>query len=232
MNKNIIIAKEIIKMAKSLISSNFVEETFQLSDRTEQFKINKETNILSSSYVEFSIDFDKVLDYHQDFQGYLSSNRYTEIVKSEFSNILKSCLLMNEFDGQFDFKYTNFDLFEERLCVSNLELICNNKDEFNKMIDILDDYYLINADEESSTTWKIWSLDMWGNEQGGFEVNDRRVRGIFECDSDDKKDIQKAFEDYMNGASGVKYDWDGYDGNAFYVIDAKTEKKLFQVEKE
>ena len=31
----------------------------------------------------------------------------------------------------------------------------------------------------------------------------------------------------MNGASGVKYDWDGYDGNAFYVIDAKTEKKLF-----
>ena len=88
------------------------------------------------------------------------------------------------------------------------------------------------ADEKSSTKWKIWSLDVWGNEQDGFEVNDRRGYGTFECDSDDEKDIQKAFEDYMQGASGIQYNWDGYDGNAFYVIDAKTEQPLFQVEKE
>ena len=27
--------------------------------------------------------------------------------------------------------------------------------------------------------WRVWSLDVWGNQQDGFEINDRRENGSF-----------------------------------------------------
>lgn len=87
--------------------------------------------------------------------------------------------------------------------------------------------------EEPQIVWQVWSLDTWGNEEDGWEVNDRRRAFTFKCDSQNEQDIQKAFEQALreNGYKVIKFEYDWYYEDACGVNNYKTGQYLFQFEK-
>jgi len=97
---------------------------------------------------------------------------------------------------------------------------------------------LLARDEENPNVWHVWSIDCWGNEQDGWEFNDRSHVWTFECESDEADDIQKAFEESLKGhgyditklEEGLSYDWDSEDN--CNVDDKKTGQYYFQINKE
>ena len=97
---------------------------------------------------------------------------------------------------------------------------------------------LIAKEEENSNIWHVWDVDCWGNEQDGWEFNDRSHAWTFECESNEAEDIQKAFEkslgehgcDITKLKEGLRYDWDSEDN--CNVHDKKTDEYYFQINKE
>ena len=85
-----------------------------------------------------------------------------------------------------------------------------------------------------TTTWRVWYLDTWGNEEDGWEVNDRREIFTFKCDSEDEKDIQKAFENALRKHNykviNFKYEW--ISENDYGANDPDTGEYLYEFEKD
>lgn len=94
------------------------------------------------------------------------------------------------------------------------------------------------ADDEDyeKNLWQVWSIDCWGNEEDGWDFNDRSRVWQFECDSDDEKQIEKCFEESLreHGCKVVPFEYDCYDFEepAWQVNDAKTGEYLWQINKE
>lgn len=97
---------------------------------------------------------------------------------------------------------------------------------------------LLAREEEDKNTWHVWTIDSWGNQDDGWDFNDRSHSWSFECESDDDKEIQKCFEkslgehgyDITKLEQGLKYEWD--DEEDCNVSDNKTSQPLFQINKE
>jgi hypothetical protein len=78
--------------------------------------------------------------------------------------------------------------------------------------------------------WRVWGLDVWGNEEEGYEVNDRSDHGII-CIIDEPTDeeILKAVDlDYRNPS---KFDIDGDDGY-LHIERVRDGRPLLQLERE
>jgi hypothetical protein len=78
--------------------------------------------------------------------------------------------------------------------------------------------------------WKVWGLDVWGNEEDGYDVNDRYDHGII-CIIDEPTDeeILKAVDlDYRNPS---KFDIDGDDGY-LHIERVRDGRPLLQLERE
>lgn len=84
-------------------------------------------------------------------------------------------------------------------------------------------------------TWQVWSIDCWGNEQDGWDFNDRSRAWTFECDRKDAPEeyVQKCFEKSLreNGFRVVKFEYDWYDVDECQVNNYKTGEYLWQLEK-
>ena len=98
-------------------------------------------------------------------------------------------------------------------------------------------------------SWELWSLDVWGNQSDGFEVNDRcclcrdlKVTSTpvrynvgtereFVCDAPSDDEIKRAIVDagYWNGRYRLDSDGTG-DENSSYLEDANG-RPIFQVER-
>lgn len=96
---------------------------------------------------------------------------------------------------------------------------------------------LMAEDEEKQTMWQVWALDVWGNEEDGFEVNDKYRDFTFECNDKDEHKIEEAFIEAAkeNGypkinKSKLTFEW--LDENYCGVNDAKTGCYYFEITKE
>jgi predicted RNA binding protein YcfA (HicA-like mRNA interferase family) len=84
-----------------------------------------------------------------------------------------------------------------------------------------------------SKMWSIYSLDVWGNEEDGFEVNNRQRAGDIEIlDGASDEDIIKTLkqEGFLKAkvkASQIHIDGDDY---AMNVDDAETGEPIYQLE--
>ena len=89
-------------------------------------------------------------------------------------------------------------------------------------------------DEDSKNKWQVWSIDCWGNEEDGWDFNDRSRAWQFECDSDDDNEIQKCFEKSLkeHRCKVVPFEYDWYDENACQVNCKETGEYLWQINKE
>jgi hypothetical protein len=87
--------------------------------------------------------------------------------------------------------------------------------------------------EKRSKTWRVYTLDVWGNEDDGFEVNDRSRAGtvVIPTDATDEDIVRllraNAFLDPRVKASDIDIDGDDY---SMTVDDAKTGQPIFQLE--
>lgn len=90
------------------------------------------------------------------------------------------------------------------------------------------------CDKEFESVWQVWSLDTWGNEEDGWDVNDRRKAFTFNCSSENEKDIQQAFEQALkeNGYRIIPFEYDWFSEDNCGVNDSQTGKYLFEFEKE
>lgn len=81
--------------------------------------------------------------------------------------------------------------------------------------------------------FRVWSLDVWGNEREGFEVNDRREAGsIIILDDSDDKTLLKALKkkNFINKKCHFKsFHLDG-DNLSIYVDWRKNGFPLYQLE--
>ena len=93
---------------------------------------------------------------------------------------------------------------------------------------------LIADDESKDNLWQVWSIDCWGNEEEGWDFNDRSRAWQFECDSDNEEQIKKCFEESLkeHGCKLVLFEYDWYGEDACQVNDAKTGEDLWQINKE
>jgi len=87
--------------------------------------------------------------------------------------------------------------------------------------------------------WKVLSLDVWGNETGGFEVNDMCQVGTIELladDSDAEEDIIDALQqaEYLNPKQPTSFYEIGQDSDDtwIYIDRADNGKPLLQLFKE
>lgn len=81
--------------------------------------------------------------------------------------------------------------------------------------------------------YQVWSIDSYGNEQDGWEFNDRSRAWTFLCESDNDSEVKKCFEqslkDHGFDPVSLNYEWD--DECEFTVEDADTGKPLWQINK-
>ena len=93
---------------------------------------------------------------------------------------------------------------------------------------------LLAKEEENPNIWHVWSIDCWGNEQDGWDFNDRSHVWTFECESNEADDIQKAFEESLkqHGCNVVPFEYDWYDEEACQVNDKETGEYYWQINKE
>lgn len=84
--------------------------------------------------------------------------------------------------------------------------------------------------------WKVWALDVWGNERDGFEVNDRSCLGsVMIPENATDATIIKALK--KRGWIGANkrfgsFTIDGGDGRTGYINWRKNDEPLFELERE
>lgn len=83
--------------------------------------------------------------------------------------------------------------------------------------------------------WKVYSLDVWGNEEDGFEVNDRCNAGTIET-SDDPPDAEvwcALIEAHIaHNAPISRAAFDASDNTFISIDDSETGRPVFQLERE
>ena len=84
---------------------------------------------------------------------------------------------------------------------------------------------------------KVFSLDVWGNADEGFEINDLWSAGTIECDDpyDDKAIVDALIDagylrDAARGRVRVEYDGNALDETRTPVEDAETGEPLYLLE--
>lgn len=184
---NIKIAKELVKMAKSLVAD---------------YEVMPQDG--SKSFYRKAI-------IKKDAQG-------REVLYSYDTPVLRK-----EKDGSYTRLWDGWSATTGRHIKSWANI---DKKEWDKM-------EVVDIDAKDGDEWQVWSYDTWGNENDGWEVNDRRRAFTFVCYSDDEYEIEKCFEKAMveNGYRVKNFDYEWNDEDSFEVNDAKNGKYLFGVEK-
>lgn len=94
-------------------------------------------------------------------------------------------------------------------------------------------YYTYQYRKKEYIRLKVWSLDVWGNENDGFEVNDRsHCDTIFIPRDCDTKEVVKALKAnrLLNKYCKTKtFDLDG-DESSFHLIATRTGEPIYQLE--
>lgn len=84
----------------------------------------------------------------------------------------------------------------------------------------------------ATAKWTVWSLDVWGNDEDGYEVNDRSRCGEIEFDADTAKD--QDINDALVAGGFIcacnALNIDGDDGMLF--VDTADGKPLYQLTRE
>lgn len=125
-------------------SENKFIDAFELDDSTHEFS-EKDSETLFTDFLVFSIDYDAVLEYAQDWQGNLSANRYDQYFKEYLSGIISEKLLQDKYKQPLpDFSYESYDLFENRVCINDFSFNKLDHTAMDSIKSILDNMFLMN----------------------------------------------------------------------------------------
>lgn len=83
-------------------------------------------------------------------------------------------------------------------------------------------------------TWRVFTLDVWGNEEDGFEVNDRREAGQIET-SDEPTDNEVWSALLLADIAKGPFRQASFDGDAettIFIEDRETGRPVFQLERQ
>lgn len=113
------IARELVKLARSLVAG-CCETAFEW----EAGEGSVQGDAIVFPLVKFSMDYDTVLEHHQDFQGYIGTRRLNQIFEAELPDIVRHAMLP-DYGGEISCTYSKCELYDSapyRAFVYDLEI--------------------------------------------------------------------------------------------------------------